>query len=683
LTKALECFKKSGRKLFSRERAELCVSCAAKGKTMLKRAEEFIYRARWALLAAVLAVLVAANLNGSSIDFWNDITGASQEHHGVLFGKARAVRSDEFMVFTPYSLSQANSGYHYFSPIARGTDTDVYIEYGQAVADYAAIFRPFTIGYFFLGAERGYSFWWCGRLLALFAVSFAFAERLLFGRKRGGRLPALFWALLVAFSPWVQWWFAVNGLVEMLIASQLSLICFDAYFQHGDSFGKRLACSFGVFYAAGMFLMAVYPKWMIPTAYLIAAGIACVAVKHFRKYRFSKADIALIGIPMLWLIVSIGYILLKSHGAIEAISNTVYPGHYINAEAYEDASPLFWQFINFFQTSGQGVPFRNESELAVVFNFFPVNLLLLGAGLFGKWKKEKKLDLPAVLTGAVFIFFTCYFFFGASELVATVTFLGQSGRLMCVQTLAGLVLFVRGIYLVKKYRVNALSPWLLAAAAALSVGTALCCKYYWPDYFSKKRMLIVACVLFGGYAAAALYARAKRENALRYVLAAAGAIVAFQAGFKANPVQQGLSAVTENFVYKKVQEMNGAEPGTWVVDCELEVNNLPLAAGASTINCTNIYPNLELWRRIDEDGANEYIYNRYAHITVKVADTDEPVFTLNSPDYFQVELGGEDLKKIGADYILTKRDISDTGIEDAGYVLAGEAEQYKIYHLEQ
>lgn len=41
-------------------------------------------------------------------------------------------------------------------------------------------------------------------------------------------------------------------------------------------------------------------------------------------------------------------------------------------------------------------------------------------------------------------------------------------------------------------------------------------------------------------------------------------------------------------------------------------------SGASVINSTNTYPDLEKWSKIDEEGKYEDVYNRYAHINVEI-----------------------------------------------------------------
>lgn len=45
----------------------------------------------------------------------------------------------------------------------------------------------------------------------------------------GDKRLAVSGAFLVAFAPVVQWWFAINGLVEMLVFGQLSVLLLQKY----------------------------------------------------------------------------------------------------------------------------------------------------------------------------------------------------------------------------------------------------------------------------------------------------------------------------------------------------------------------------------------------------------------------------------------------------------------------
>ena len=97
---------------------------------------------------ALIVVCACLGLHGSSIGLYADILG-HKELNSVLFGENRPIRSDEWLVFTPFAFSQYYNNFAYFSNIVRGTLTDMFIVYGQPVWDAGMLFRPAQWGYLF------------------------------------------------------------------------------------------------------------------------------------------------------------------------------------------------------------------------------------------------------------------------------------------------------------------------------------------------------------------------------------------------------------------------------------------------------------------------------------------------------------------------------------------------------
>ena len=130
----------------------------------------FIYKYRYPLALALLVILVLFEINGSSIGAWDQPIINST--HQSLLGSARSTQSDEWRVFTPFTLSQYLNDFSYFSSIPRASPTDMFAIYGAPIWTILMIFRPFQIGYLFLSPAKGLSFYWISRLIALLLVSF-------------------------------------------------------------------------------------------------------------------------------------------------------------------------------------------------------------------------------------------------------------------------------------------------------------------------------------------------------------------------------------------------------------------------------------------------------------------------------------------------------------------------------
>lgn len=121
--------------------------------------------------------------------------------------------------------------------------------------------------------------------------------------------------------------------------------------------------------------------------------------------------------------------------------------------------------------------------------------------------------------------------------------------------------------------------------------------------------------------------------------------IVFVAGMFVNSLDRGLDIIYNLEIIKKNSAINESENGLWIVDSIFPLNNIPLMAGAPTINTTNVYPNLERWHLLDPDKSEEEIYNRYAHISVSIVDDEtEITFELIYLDQFKVNLNVSDLK---------------------------------------
>ena len=91
------------------------------------------------------------------------------------------------------------------------------------------------------------------------------------------------------------------------------------------------------------------------------------------------------------------------------------------------------------------------------------------------------------------------------------------------------------------------------------------------------------------------------------------------------------------------------------------LNNYLVANGVRVINSTNVYPNFELFENILEDRAEEYRaqYNRYCHVNINLGKYKENTVSAVAPDNVLIELNYTDLKKLGIDYIVAKKDLNE------------------------
>lgn len=94
-----------------------------------------------------------------------------------------------------------------------------------------------------------------GRLIALFLVTLQ--TGLLITKQNRGLSVAL--ATFITFAPFVQWWFAINGLVEMLVFGQLAILLLY-YYMNTDNLLRRFTFAGLAAICAGGYVLTFYPS---------------------------------------------------------------------------------------------------------------------------------------------------------------------------------------------------------------------------------------------------------------------------------------------------------------------------------------------------------------------------------------------------------------------------------------
>lgn len=638
----------------------------------MEKLTDSAYRYRFWISAILGIFLVFFEIHGSSILYWQNyltnLTNISQP----LIGISRAIRSDEWAVNTPMMLSQYynHSGlFPYFSETIRGALTDTFIIYGQPVRDIAIFFRPFHWGYLLLAPAKGLSFFWIGRTIALFLVSFEFGMIL----TNKSKLLALIYTLMVTWSPVVQWWFAINGLVEMLVFGQLALIMITLY-MNNQNYYRRSLYALVMLICAGGYILTFYPAWQVPMVYVFLALFIGVVLENRKHFVWNKKDIG-IGVGLI-LLLSLGmiYILSKSGGTIDSVMNTVYPGGSAETGGNQGLR-LFLYPGNLFFAFSRELTYANPCELAVYFDFFPLGIVL-SAWVVIKQKQQDKFLIPLLLINAMMI---VWCLFPWPEWLAKITLLSYSKpvRAFLAVGFLNILLLIRALALFD----GAFSKWFKVGSALLmSLGITLLAFKTYDGYLDLKMSMISLLLLFGSFY---VILSGNKEWARKTLLVIVFGII-FIAGLFVNPVVNGLDAIYQTNLINRIQQINTTENGLWIVDSGAEIGfpviNFPLMAGAPTINSTNVYPNLERWHLLDPDGSAEEIYNRYAHISVNLINTsNETHFELKSPDLFEVNLNIMDLEKLEVTYVFSKRDLSILSNEAVSFTELADENGFKIY----
>ncbi len=675
--------------------AAIAVACWLLARSTGRRIGDMLFQYRYPLALLLLVVLVALEISGSSIGMWISYLPEG-ENPGLLWNLARTERSDEWATFTPLAFTSffnPEGKFSYFNSIARGTLTDSFLVYGQPVLDIAIVFRPFQIGYLFLGMSRGLSFFWCSRLIALFLSSLELGMLL---TKKNKSLSALF-AVLIAFAPVVHWWFSVNSLVEMLVAGNCFILMINQWI-HNRSVIKRSLYALIMGICGGGYILALYPAWMVPLGYVYLALFIWVIYENRKNISVQKMDV----IPLfIFLFVCVGgvlHVFLQSKDALNLVLNSAYPG---KREALGGGG-IHWLFnyvltlFTAFYTTGFEV--AACSEFSAFLSLYPIGYVLAVYTLI----RRKKTDMLLILAMLFEIVLDLYAVVEFPAFLAKITLLSWSitNRVAQVSGFFQIILIVRSMTLLGELRktqegaadVSLFKKEYIGKAAVCVVSFCCAAAVLWqskkiqPNYWKTVMILAGAAALFVLFYCVL---RSRKQMMQRAAIWLWGLAAVFSSVL-VNPVQRGIDVVYENPMIQEVQRIVKEDPDAkWAVDnLGYPMNNSLMMAGASTINSTNVYPNLDFWGQFDPDGAYEDIYNRYAHIVVNLTAEGETEaagkekFELIQADLFKVDLDWEDIKKTGVTYVLTNRILEqEMELEETQYCLHSRFGNYFIYQL--
>ncbi len=630
-------------------------------ENLRKKALDFIYKYRYYISLAIIAICVIFQIHGSSINELN-IFGVK---HNVLFGISRNIRSDEYIVNTLFAFSQYPNNFGYFSDIIRAAPTDMFIIYGQAVFDIAVIFRPFNIGYLFLNQGMGLSFFWISRFVILALISFEMG--MLITNKN--KILSLSYAILVTLSPLVQWWFAVNGLVEQLIFGQLGVLLIHFYMNTTD-YRKRILYAFIMIICVGGFILVFYPSWQIAFAYVFVFLAVWVFLKNKNDFSYNKKDLLIIFISLAIFGVIMLHILNNSMDTIKIILNTAYPsGERFNGDG--DWSFLFDYLASiFFPMTNVNIPL-NTVENSVFIDLFPIPIIISVIVLAVQKTKDKL--LTGLLT--LYLLFIIFYFIPLHDPILSITLRDhmKTSRLFSVATFISLLTLIRALASLKEIKNKKI---LIIFSTILSITVVYLSTYFYGPYYHK--WMIIALVILYAITFSVTFMAGSKKGKTTFLICVI--FISFTAGALVNPVDYGTDVILENNFIHEVDSIVHQDPNAKWLTQDIGLNYLTVV-GAKTVNSVNVYPNLAEWHNLDPNGENEDVYNRYAHIFVNFQNESNTSFVLKSPDSFIVDFNVNDLEKLNISYITTANDLDALSNENVTFEKIYEQDNHKIYHL--
>jgi len=591
-------------------------------------------------LIFLFACLVGMGTSGSSFQIGSEQSSAFVSSDGFhsVWGTPKPIRSDEWLVFTPLAISQANHSPGF--PIINknigeeGQNMLVIGFTGMPVNHVSAFAKPATWGFHLFDLRRALAwYWWFpifGCLFALWSVFGLISPN----HWRIGFLLSLSFCASAYVAAWSYW------PAYAVFFPSLMLYSFIAILRNRNTvalFVPTIALGLSL---AG-FVLLLYPPWQISLGYLfLFIGIGLVLRdKLYRKLnRFNLLSFAFafgLAILILWNWWS------DAESAIFAMMDTVYPGHRDSLTGGGfTVSYLLRGFTNLITIYRMDGGYSNQTEIASFYFMFPALFVLFCVRLW-----DKKIDVVHCLLLLFIAFTVTYMLVGLPKDFTKPTLWGRVPDSRADLSLGLACLLLTGALLIPNNAINRLYKipiMVFAGIAGLAWGLIVvyAISKIPPETlsgFSPSILVVIFLViLFGSWWLA--IGEYRKYLVLNLMLSIA-TVLPF------NPLIISPLAVTP------VADFSGNRFRALVAG-NYTPAMLLLASGRPVSNGIFYYPQKRMWERLDSDGSQENIYNRYQHLVFTLSTVATPYYRIETPQGDVVKVTVDptyfDFRKTGA-----------------------------------
>jgi hypothetical protein len=574
------------------------------------------------LIVVVLLILLSAlRLSGSSVGMYTEsLNGTDEKDNQLIANSPRPIRSDEWEIVTPLTVSQVNNGFPKVNQdIGDGQDMSVVLD--MPYAEWGTIFKPQNWAFFVAPVEYAFAFkWW---LMAAIVILGCYTFVLTLLPKK--YLLASLVAIAFFFSPFIHWWYQSITLLPIgyglfILAIVITLL------QKSMSKRAKYVLSGALAYLSTCLAFVLYVPFLVPIGLVVAAFLAGSFINDTKSSKHSVGfprKLLWIGIPLL-LASCVFILFLKTRGDIlNAIANTVYPGHRTEASGGFSVGQLLGGYYNLqLQDDTKAIHYGfNQSEASSFILLSPFLLPFLGHLLLSKMRKKQPTDWRIILLLVILVIFLMRLFIPALEPLFNLMQFNRipHNRLVVGLGILNLLLLVIGIqwlYKVKKPISNILlySSTAITFISVAAVGLFLRATY--DNYIeSLPKIALISLVM-----AAIVWLLLKKRMVWAMLLLALFSLVSV---ISINPLYRGLGIITNSALSTKIAAI-GDKDGKWVVgDNVAYLENIATANSLQSLSGVFAYPQLDLWKPLDTSPASQDVYNRYAHVffTIKPLDS--------------------------------------------------------------
>ncbi len=623
--------------------------CVEKTNEIIEKIADFIMKYRYLIAAIALVLLVALKINFSSVDMWCHYMNEPQTKSTIL-GKARAIRSDEWLTQSATMLGQSmnEDGYGVHNKnIAQGTSNMLMVS--APVTDIVAISRPLTWGFLLFGTEYGFSFYWVLKMIALLMVSIELVKKV----THNNNLLALIGGIVLGLAPAMMWWLS-TAVVDGYIYGAAVIVLFGYYMQNLDwKLWKKLLIALGIIICLPGFAFMLYPAFQVPFAFLMAIFMLNDLIKNWKNLK--KQDFILMGITIVASLALIVRFILLSLDDIKVMMGTVYPGARVEKGGNFTIDNFISYFANIF------FPYTNRiantcEPSTYIYSF--TGLMILIVLYLGEIKEEKNKKDFGLIIGliALYAIYLIWEFVGFKTILAKITlmYFSPAQRTHVVLGIIGTLLSIIMIQKVEGKNKISKVQGIVISSIVVVLSYVLIKQSSYNEFFTTIKYEILLPIVF----LITYFLIRGNVKAWSYTMC----VVAVISGAIVNPIVRGIAPINKTDISKEIKQIyNEDKEALWIGENNFNGQYL-IANGVNCLNGVNTYPNFKWLDIVDPEKQYNEVYNRFAHIGIKLSDTTK--FELLGADSYVAYLTYEDLKNLNVKYYFSYSKMEDNIVQE-------------------
>ena len=614
-----------------------------------KRFKLFLY-----ICAGLFVFLTLTKLNGSSVGVWDQVLPSGNvANRTVITGQPRMIRMDEWAILTPFITSQASKGFPIKNFTVGGENGAIM---GLPVKHSIMLIKPNFWGFFGLDTERAFAWWWNFKIFGML-VSVMMMLMIL---TRSNFWLSLFGSGWLLLSSGTQWWFSVS--LPDMITSGCIMFSATCYFIYSGTKRAIIASGIAATLSLLWYVSMLYPPYQVPLGYFLLLCLIGFIIRHpdLTVIKAGLSTKVLVAIGSVAGMGLIGYLFYNDvKDTIAVLSNTVYPGRRSELGGTGFVGNWFSEFYYTWVAEKQlPATWLNICEFSHYMNFVPVVIL----GSVATFIYNRKVDFLMLSISILLVILLAWILIGFPEFWAKITLLNTSPtrRTQIPFGIASVLFTVLYIdYVSKSVQVD--NKWISIGAVAVLTGAA-----YWlsttmqtaSGQLFTSAQLILSSLLFVATNALLLFSLSWRY---RFVAFVALVMLYYLPNLKVNPLNRGLTAMTENALFSTVKNMGEAEPNArWVVMGDRFLSYLISGTGVDLLSGIKFIPDFKAMHTLDPTTKRDSIYNRYAHTVYNsyIDGKDSVVFNTAFEDGYQVGIDpcSPKLKALNVRYFVFDRE---------------------------